>query len=70
MLRSLICTFVGHVDHGKTSIQDFIRGTCVVKQEAGLITQHISYTNLKFDKIKKVCGNLINIKEINTIALF
>ena len=69
MLRSLICTFVGHVDHGKTSIQDFIRGTCVVKQEAGLITQHISYTNLKFDKIKKVCGNLINIKEIKIPGL-
>jgi len=59
MLRSLICTFVGHVDHGKTSILDRVRGTSIAKGEAGLITQCISCTNIKFDLIKKLCGDLL-----------
>ncbi|HLC56118.1 MAG TPA: translation initiation factor IF-2 [Candidatus Nanoarchaeia archaeon] len=64
MIRSLICTFVGHVDHGKTTIQDYIRGTSIAKKEPGLITQHISGTKVDFSIIKEICGDLLKGKDI------
>ena len=57
--RSPIIAMVGHVDHGKTSLIDKIRGTAVAKGEPGLITQHISSSYIPVEVIRKVCGPLL-----------
>jgi len=59
-IRQPIITFVGHIDHGKTSLQDYIRHSSTAKSEAGLITQHIGSSNVPLETIKKLCGNLLS----------
>jgi translation initiation factor 5B len=57
--RSPICVIEGHVDHGKTSILDKIRGTAVVAGEAGKITQMIGASIIPLESVKKTCGKLL-----------
>ncbi len=58
MLRSPVVCILAHVDHGKTSILDYIRGSAIAKKEAGAITQMIGAYYLPRDTIIHVCGSL------------
>jgi translation initiation factor 5B len=58
-LKAPICVILGHIDHGKTSILDAVRGTAVQAREAGGITQQIGASYFPIETINEICGELL-----------
>jgi len=56
-LRSIVCTIIGHVDHGKSQIVEAITGLSIVEKEAGRITQCINAINVPFSLIEEIIGS-------------
>ncbi len=64
-IRQPVIVSVGHVDAGKTSLLDKIRGTAVSAKEAGGITQCIGCSHVPLSTVKTICGELLTAMNID-----
>ena len=64
-IRSPIIVTVGHVDHGKTTLLDKIRGTAITKLEPGQLSQHIGASYIPIETVKKISGELLEKMKIS-----